>query len=167
LRSAPRGSIGGPERAAPARAPASCSCRRWPGLLLLAVTGVFIYNVFFNVGMKYTSAINAVLVIVVNPVTTAIVAVTLLGEPWSWRLVAGVTLSFLGVLATITKGSLAVLTSLSFNSGSSAAIDEARPGTPSFNAARRRVSASRDFSWNEVKMPMVNGRVFGAGRRRE
>jgi len=91
--------------------------RRWRGLLLLAVTGVFLYNIFFNVGMKYTSAINGALVIVVNPVTTALVAVTLLGEPWSWRLGAGLALAFLGVLVTITKGSLAVLASLSFSYG--------------------------------------------------
>lgn len=91
--------------------------RRWGGLLLLALTGVLAYNYFFTVGIQYTSAINAALVIVVNPVTTALVAVTILGEPWSWRLVAGVALCFLGVLTTITKGSLAVLTSLTFSSG--------------------------------------------------
>lgn len=91
--------------------------RHWGGLTLLAVTGVLAYNYFFTVGIQYTTAINAALVIVVNPVTTAIVAVTLLGEPWSWRLVAGVALCFLGVLTTITKGSLAVLTSLTFASG--------------------------------------------------
>ena len=91
--------------------------RRWGGLLLLAITGVFLYNIFFTVGMKYTSAINGALVIVVSPVTTALVAVTLLGEPWSWRLVAGVALSFLGVLTTITRGSVDILTSLSFSSG--------------------------------------------------
>ncbi len=91
--------------------------RRWGGLMLLAVTGVLAYNYFFTVGIQYTSAINAALVIVVNPVTTALVAVTLLGEPWSWRLVAGVALCFLGVLTTITKGSLALLTSLTFSSG--------------------------------------------------
>lgn len=91
--------------------------RRWPGLMVLAVTGVFFYNYFFTVGIQYTSAINAVLVVVVNPVTTAIVAVTLLGEAWSWRLVAGVALSFLGVLTTITKGSLTALTALAFSRG--------------------------------------------------
>jgi drug/metabolite transporter (DMT)-like permease len=91
--------------------------RRWGGLLLLGITGVLGYNYFFTVGIQYTSAINAALVVVVNPVTTAIVAVTLLGEPWSWRLVAGVTLCFLGVLTTISKGSLALLSSLTFSSG--------------------------------------------------
>ncbi len=91
--------------------------RRRGGLLLFALTGVFLYNVFFNVGMKYTSAINGALVIVVNPVTTALVAVTFLREPWSWRLVAGVILSFLGVLTTITRGSLDVLAALSFSYG--------------------------------------------------
>ncbi len=91
--------------------------RRWPGLLILAATGVFLYNIFFTVGMKYTTAINAALVISVNPVTTALVAATLLGEAWNWRLVAGFILSFLGVVATITKGSLAVLAALSFSYG--------------------------------------------------
>ncbi len=91
--------------------------RRWPGLLLLAVTGVFLYNVFFNVGMKYTTAINAALIVAVNPVATAIVAAAFLGEAWNWRLVAGFILSFLGVVTTITKGSPAVLATMSFAYG--------------------------------------------------
>jgi drug/metabolite transporter (DMT)-like permease len=91
--------------------------RHWVGLGLLAVTGIFGYNYFFTVGIQYTSAINAVLVVVINPVTTALVAVTLLGEPCSWRLIAGVGLSFFGVLVTITKGSLAALANLSFSLG--------------------------------------------------
>lgn len=91
--------------------------RRWLGLFLLAVTGVFAYNVFFTVGMRFTSAINAALVIVVNPVITALIAVVLLKEPWNWRLVAGFALSFLGVLATITRGSPDALLSLTFNYG--------------------------------------------------
>lgn len=91
--------------------------RRLVGLSLMGITGVLGYNYFFTVGIQYTSAINAVLVVVINPVTTAIVAVTLLGEPWNWRLVAGVGLSFFGVLVTITKGSLASLANLSFSLG--------------------------------------------------
>lgn len=91
--------------------------RRWLGLSLLAITGIFGYNYFFTVGIQYTSAINAVLVVVINPVTTALVAVTLLGEPCSWRLVAGVGLSFFGVIVTITKGSLGTLAALSFSLG--------------------------------------------------
>jgi drug/metabolite transporter (DMT)-like permease len=91
--------------------------RRWLGLLLLAATGVFLYNIFFTVGMKYTSAINAALVISVNPVVTALVAAAFLGEPWNWRLVAGFLLSFVGVVVTITKGSFAVLAALSFAYG--------------------------------------------------
>lgn len=91
--------------------------RHWLGLTGLAVTGVFFYNIFFSIAMQYTSAINAALVIVVNPVTTALVAVTCLGEAWSWRLGTGMALSFVGVLITITHGSVAVLTGLAFNSG--------------------------------------------------
>jgi len=91
--------------------------RRWLGLTALAVTGIFLYNIFFSIAMQYTSAINGALVVVVNPVTTALVAVTLLGEAWSWRLGAGLALSFVGVLITITQGSVTVLTSMAFNYG--------------------------------------------------
>lgn len=91
--------------------------RRWLGLTGLGITGIFFYNFFFSIAMQYTSAINGALVVVVNPVTTALVAVTLLGEPWSWRLGAGLVLSFVGVLVTITQGSLAVLANMAFNYG--------------------------------------------------
>ena len=43
--------------------------------------------------------------------------------------------------------------SASCSSGSSCPIADVLPGAPSFNAARRRVSASLDFSWNDVNRP--------------
>ena len=91
--------------------------RNWVGLLCFGATGVFLFNLFFSIGLQHTSAINAALVVVVNPVLTALVAVVMLGEPWSWRLVAGVILSFFGVLITVARGSLAALQSLSFSTG--------------------------------------------------
>lgn len=91
--------------------------RSWSGLFLFAVTGIFLYNALFFISLQYTTAINAALVIVVNPVLTALVAVAFLGETWSWQLGLGVLLSFVGVLITITKGSLLLLSTLSFNRG--------------------------------------------------
>jgi drug/metabolite transporter (DMT)-like permease len=86
-------------------------------VLALGATGILLYNICFAIALQSTSAINAALVIVINPVTTALVAVIFMGEAWSWRLGTGLVLSFLGVLTTITKGSLAVLANLTFNHG--------------------------------------------------
>ncbi|BBB92703.1 MAG TPA: DMT family transporter [Methylomusa anaerophila] len=89
----------------------------WLGLLGLGLTGVFGYNVFFAMGLQYTSAINGALVIVINPVTTALISVLFLGEAWSLRLGLGVGLSLAGVLTVITKGNFGVLANMSFNYG--------------------------------------------------
>ncbi|SMD13829.1 DMT family transporter [Sporomusa malonica] len=89
----------------------------WLGLTGLGLSGVLAYNYFFAVGLQYTSAITAALVVVINPVTTAIVAVLFLGEKWSTRLGLGIALSLAGVLTVITKGNLAALAGISLNYG--------------------------------------------------
>lgn len=89
----------------------------WLGLLGLGAVGIFGYNAFFNIGMQYTSAINGALVIVINPVTTSMVAVLFLGERWSGRQGLGALLSMVGVLIVITRGDLSALLSLSLNKG--------------------------------------------------
>ena len=91
--------------------------RNWPGLLLLGISGVLGYNALFSIGMQYTTAINGALVVVINPVTTSIVAVLFLGERFSIRLGLGVLLSLLGVLTVITRGDLSALQTLSINKG--------------------------------------------------
>lgn len=89
----------------------------WFSLLLLAIVGIFGYNALFNIGMQYTSAINGALVIVINPVTTSLVAVLFFDERWSWRQGIGAALSMSGVLIVITRGDWALLRSLSLNQG--------------------------------------------------
>lgn len=89
----------------------------WPGLLGLGATGILGYNALFNIGMQYTSAINGALVIVINPVTTSLVAVLFLGERWSLRQGLGAVISAVGVLIVITRGDLSTLLSLSLNRG--------------------------------------------------
>ena len=89
----------------------------WVGLLGLGAIGIFGYNALFNIGMQYTSDINGALVIVVNPVTTSLVAVLFFGERWSFRQGMGVLLSMAGVLIVITRGDLSALQSLSLNKG--------------------------------------------------
>ena len=89
----------------------------WFSLLILACVGIFGYNALFNIGMQYTSAINGALVIVINPVTTSLVAVLFFGERWSWLQGLGAVLSMTGVLIVITRADLSVLQSLSLNQG--------------------------------------------------
>lgn len=91
--------------------------RHWLGLFILGLTGAFLYNYFFATGLQYTSSLNAALVVVVNPVITASLAVFLLGEPWHWRIGSGVAISLVGVLVVITQGSLEVIARQSFGQG--------------------------------------------------
>jgi len=91
--------------------------QKWLGLLILAVTGVLGYNLFFFLGLQETSAMNGSLVVAMNPVATTIAAVWLLGEAWSRRLGFGMLLSLGGILTVISRGSLDALLSLSFNQG--------------------------------------------------
>jgi drug/metabolite transporter (DMT)-like permease len=89
----------------------------WAGLLGLGATGIFGYNALFNIGMQYTSAINGALVIVINPVTTSLVAVLFLGERWTIKQGLGAVISAIGVLIVITRGDLSALLTLSLNRG--------------------------------------------------
>lgn len=87
------------------------------GLTVLGAAGVLGYNFFFATGMQYTSAINGALVVVINPVGTALISVLFLGEHGSRRLVSGVLLSLAGVLTVVTRGDWTALQKLSFNYG--------------------------------------------------
>ncbi|HWR40799.1 MAG TPA: DMT family transporter [Patescibacteria group bacterium] len=91
--------------------------QNWWGLTALGVTGVFCFNLFFAVGLQYTSAINAALVVVVNPVGTALIACLLMGEAWNRRLMTGVLLSLAGVMTVISKGDFAAAVGLQINYG--------------------------------------------------
>jgi len=78
--------------------------RHWLALTLFGGSGVFLYNYFFATGLKYTSAITGALIVVVNPVITALIATMFLGEVWNRRLGFGVLLSLCGVLVVISQG---------------------------------------------------------------
>lgn len=89
----------------------------WLGLLLMALTGIFGYNVFFFLGLEYTSAVNGSLFVATTPVFVTLGAVLFLGEAWSARLGVGLFLSLTGVFLVIVKGSFQTLVSLEFNTG--------------------------------------------------
>ncbi|WP_378955913.1 DMT family transporter [Pelosinus sp. sgz500959] len=86
-------------------------------LMALGATGVFSYNYFFSVGLQYTSAVTAALIIVINPVFTTCIASFFMGEAWNWRTLLGVAISLLGVSLVVSKGDLSILTQMSIGVG--------------------------------------------------
>lgn len=98
---------------------AKCLPRRdqLPGLLAMAATGIFGHNVLVYTGVKLSSATNMSLFAAVNPVVTATLAAVFLHERLTARQIAGVALSFAGVLFVITRGNMNILTGLTFNTG--------------------------------------------------
>ncbi|KIV56866.1 hypothetical protein AM501_29435 [Aneurinibacillus migulanus] len=91
--------------------------KRWKGLLLVSLTGIFGYNAFFFLGLNYTSAINGSLIIATMPLFVTLGAVLFLRETWSSKIGISLVLSLIGVIIVITKGSLDTFLSLSFNKG--------------------------------------------------
>lgn len=98
---------------------ARCLPRRdqLPGIMAMAVTGIFGHNLLVYTGVKLSSATNMSLFAAVNPVVTASLAAVFLHERLARRQIAGVVLSFTGVLAVITRGNLNILAGLTFNVG--------------------------------------------------
>ncbi|WP_099156559.1 DMT family transporter [Virgibacillus ndiopensis] len=91
--------------------------KQWKALLLMAITGIFGYNIFFFIALDITSAINGSLIIATTPVLVTLGAVLFLGEVWNKQLGFGLILSLIGVIVVISKGSLQTLLSLEFNVG--------------------------------------------------
>lgn len=91
--------------------------KQWLTLLLMAVTGIFGYNFFFFTALGITSAVNGSLIVATTPVLVTFGAVLFLGETWNRQLGFGLFLSLAGVIVVISKGSLATLMNLEFNSG--------------------------------------------------
>jgi drug/metabolite transporter (DMT)-like permease len=73
------------------------SKRQWKQVGWIGFYSTFMYQVLFMNGMGYTAAGDASLMITFNPLFTAFLAVFLLDERMSWRLLLGLALAFAGV----------------------------------------------------------------------
>jgi drug/metabolite transporter (DMT)-like permease len=90
---------------------------QWAGLFSLGLTGVFLYNFVFLTGLSWTSATNGSLIVAFNPLLTVILSALWLKERVRPVQAGGLLLALLGVGVVITRGSVAVIRSLSFNPG--------------------------------------------------
>ncbi|WP_144612437.1 DMT family transporter [Bacillus cereus] len=91
--------------------------KNWKGLLFVSLTGIFGYNVFFFMGLNYTSTLNGSLLIATMPVFVTLGAIMFFKESWSIKVGISLSLSLVGVIVVITGGSMNMLMSLSFNKG--------------------------------------------------
>jgi drug/metabolite transporter (DMT)-like permease len=90
---------------------------QWAGLFSLGLTGVFLYNFIFLTGLSWTSATNGSLIVAFNPLLTAVLSALWLKERFRPVQAGGLLLALFGVGVVITRGSIAVMRSLSFNPG--------------------------------------------------
>lgn len=75
--------------------------RQWLGIVLSAVTMVYLNQLCFTLGVQNTAAANAALIIALNPLASALMAAALLGDPLTPRRLGGVLLGFAGVSAVV------------------------------------------------------------------
>ena len=85
--------------------------------LIMAFTGVLASGGLFYVGLKLTSASNAGIMAAATPIWVTLLSWMFFGEKLKLINVAGVVLSFIGLVAIICQGSLANLLQRSFNWG--------------------------------------------------
>lgn len=78
--------------------------KQWLPLLLLGLSGVFGYNIFFFRGLQLIEAGRAAVIIANNPIVIAIFAALLFGEKLNGLKILGIILSVLGAIVVITHG---------------------------------------------------------------
>ena len=89
----------------------------WPLLLILGLTGVSAFHSSVYIALKSTTAINAALFMALTPLAILLFAYILDREALRKRQIAGICLSFIGVLVLVGRGDLSVLGQLQFNRG--------------------------------------------------
>ncbi|MFK5926658.1 MAG: DMT family transporter [Desulfuromusa sp.] len=77
---------------------------QWFPLLLLGLSGVFAYNVFFFRGLQLIEAGRAAVIIANNPIVIAIFAALFFGEKLNLLKIIGIILSVGGAIVVITHG---------------------------------------------------------------
>ena len=84
---------------------------------LLSLIGIIGYNGFVFEGVKYTSSVNAALIMATNPPLTMFFATFLLQEKMNGAQKLGAMISLLSVAIVITQGSIQALLQLQFSFG--------------------------------------------------
>jgi drug/metabolite transporter (DMT)-like permease len=78
-------------------------------VILLGLTGVFFYNVFFFKGLKLIEAGRAAIIIANNPILIALLSAAIFKEKLNGIKAAGIFVSVIGAILAISKGDLRVI----------------------------------------------------------
>jgi len=87
------------------------SGRQFIAVLLLGLSGIYAYNIFFFSGLITVEAGRASLIIAANPVFIALLSWLFFGESLTPRKAVGILLSVIGAMWVIAKGNLTELLS--------------------------------------------------------
>ncbi len=90
---------------------------QWIPLLILGLSGVFAYNVFFFRGLELIEAGRAAVIIANNPIVIALFAALFLGEKLTLPKILGIIISVSGAIVVITHGQPATLLTSGIGTG--------------------------------------------------
>lgn len=96
--------------------------RTWLPLIMLGMTGVFAYNVFFFNGLHHISAGRAALIVASTPLVITIFAAIFLRERLTSLKAGGVLLSLIGAMTVISNGHPGSLFTGGFGPGEKALV---------------------------------------------
>ena len=91
--------------------------RHWKLLALMSFPAIVIFNAFIYMALQTTTAINTALVNAMVPIFIALIAWCIYGEQLKKRQLAGVLISFLGLVFIVTRGELTLLRTLTLSPG--------------------------------------------------
>ena len=89
----------------------------WPWLLALGGLGMWVCGGIFYTALQTTTATNATLIYTTSPLAILALERIVRGRPIRRREAVGIALALAGVVTLVSRGSLATLVGLSFNSG--------------------------------------------------
>lgn len=87
------------------------------GISLPGFIGLFGFNLFFFLGLKYSTAINAALIVSLNPAITLLLSRQILKTRIEKIQLLGITVAFIGAIYLVVKGDTQNLMTLQFNKG--------------------------------------------------
>jgi len=83
--------------------------KQFIAVIVLGLSGVFVYNLLFFSGLQHISAGRASLIIAINPVLIAAISWVFLSEHVNAKKIVGMLLSLAGVLLVISQGDIMAL----------------------------------------------------------
>ena len=91
--------------------------RAWRPILFFGTCGTVLYNIIAYVGLQQTTATNAVLIQSLSPALIPLMAWVLFRDPMTPRIAVGLAISFVGVLAIVSRLDPGRLLALEINPG--------------------------------------------------